>query len=499
MNLSKSKFKQFCRCPRLLWLDTYRKELVKPDPAMAARAETGNEITRIARGIFGAYTDVTVMVNDRPDLPAMVQRTAQCMNDGIETICEASFIHDGLYCAVDILHAEPGGYAVYEVKSGTGRKSMTKEGHDIDIAFQCYVLQQCGVNVTGAYIVTMDPDYVRGAALDVQALFRFHDMQEYLPALLEQMPALTREAKAVLAGPEPECGLEERCLSPNACPYWKYCAGSLPKHSVFDLYNCRKKWSLYRENKISFHDLEGDPALTPVQQLQVHFELHDCEPHIDREKIAELLGSLKYPLYFLDFEAMQHAIPELPGAGPYDQIPFQYSLHYITQPGGKLEHSEFLGVSGEDPRRDIAEALCRDISVPGSVIVYNQSFEETRLKELEHMFPDLAEGLAVIRKGLVDFLIPFKNGHYYNKAMGGSFSIKSVLPALFPDDDSLDYKNLEGNVHNGTQAMDLFPQIRTKSPEEQEEARRSLLEYCKLDTYAMVKVWQKLCEAIEET
>ena len=193
---------------------------------------------------------------------------------------------------------------------------------------------------------------------------------------------------------------------------------------------------------------------------------------------------------------MQPAVPQFKGTKPYQQIPFQYSLHYIEKEGDKLKHKEFLAVSGEDPRRAIAEALCRDIPMNVCTTAYNKSFECTRLKELAETYPDLSEHLLNIRDHIVDLLIPFQSGYYYNKAMGGSFSIKSVLPAIFPDDPELDYHNLEG-VHNGSEAMNIFPQIQFIEPEEQERARHNLLKYCELDTYAMVKVWQELVRVIQ--
>ena len=191
---------------------------------------------------------------------------------------------------------------------------------------------------------------------------------------------------------------------------------------------------------------------------------------------------------------MQPVVPEFQGTHPYQQIPFQYSLHYIEANGGELKHTEFLGVSGEDPRRALAEQLCKDIPMNVCVTAYNKAFECTRLKELAEAYPDLSQHLLNIRDHIIDLLVPFQSGWYYTPAMGGSFSIKSVLPALFPDDPELDYHNLQGSVHNGGEAMNIFPKIKDMSEDEQRKARESLLKYCELDTYAMVKVWQKLIE-----
>ena len=134
----------------------------------------------------------------------------------------------------------------------------------------------------------------------------------------------------------------------------------------------------------------------------------------------------------------------------------------------------------------------------GSVTAYNKSFECTRLKELAEAFPDLAEHLLSIRDHIVDLLVPFQSGWYYNRAMGGSFSIKSVLPAIFPDDPDLDYHNLEG-VHNGSEAMNAFAAMERMTPQERESTRQNLLKYCALDTYAMVKVWEELVRAAQSS
>ena len=193
---------------------------------------------------------------------------------------------------------------------------------------------------------------------------------------------------------------------------------------------------------------------------------------------------------------MQPVIPLYPGTKPYQQIPFQYSLHYVEEPGGELKHKEFLAESGPDPRRAIAESLCRDIPRNVCVTAYNKGFECGRLKELAAQFPDLAGHLLNVQDNIRDLLTPFQSGYYYNRAMGGSFSIKSVLPALFPDDPSLNYHNLDG-IHNGSEAMNIFPKIKDMSPEEQAATRKNLLAYCKLDTYAMVKVWEALKNAVK--
>ena len=217
--------------------------------------------------------------------------------------------------------------------------------------------------------------------------------------------------------------------------------------------------------------------------------------HIDKASIKGFLNGLSYPLYFLDFETMQPPVPLFDNSKPYQQITFQYSLHYIEHDGGELKHTAFLAPSdGTDPRRALAEALCRDIPQNVCTTAYNDPFEKERIKDLAALYPDLSAHLMNIHDHIQDLLVPFKRGCYYVPAMGGSFSIKSVLPALFPNDPDLNYKNLKGPVHNGGDAMTIFPQIVHMEPAKAQAARDALLDYCHLDTLAMVKLWQKLRE-----
>ena len=199
------------------------------------------------------------------------------------------------------------------------------------------------------------------------------------------------------------------------------------------------------------------------------------------------------PLYFMDFESEQPAIPKYDNSCPYDQIVFQYSCH-VLDADGSLSHHEFIAEAGRDPRRSFAEALVADIPDNVVVFVYNKAFECTRLEELAGLYPDLAEHLMAIHGNIVDLLVPFRKGWVYNRDMGGSFSIKSVLPALFPDDPSLNYANLSGDVHNGTQAMVAFEKMAVMDTDEAAVVREALLRYCELDTFALVKVWGRLLE-----
>lgn len=496
LSLSKSKYCGLWQCPKIAWLNKYKPEEMVINDAIQSRMDAGNMVGDLAMGLFGEFVEVTAYNGEKLDLSQMIARTKAEMEKGTPVICEASFSYNGLYCAVDILRKDGDGWAIYEVKSST---SAEKDVYTADVTYQKYVLQNCGVNLTNVYLVCLNNEYVFDGTLDLQQLFKITDIT--VPVAFEQRNLATNLSigERLLNDPnEPEIDISERCMHPYECAYWKYCTRHIPKPSVFDLYRMpfKKKLDCYKHGLFRYEDLILISDITNEKQLrQMEYHLTDKGTYLDKEGIRAFLDTLSYPLYFLDFETMQLPVPQFPGTKPYQQIPFQYSLHYIEEPGGELKHKEFLGVSGEDPRRAIAESLCRDIPMNTCVTAYNRGFECGRIKELACAFPDLAEHLLNIRSNIQDLLTPFQSGYYYNRDMGGSFSIKSVLPALYPDDPELDYHNLEG-VHNGSEAMTIFPMIKDMSPEEQAIARKNLLAYCKLDTLAMVKVWQKLVEAI---
>ena len=499
--LSKSKYCGLWQCPKIAWLRQYKPEAATIDEMVQARFDAGNVVGDLAMGLFGDFVEVTTYNDEKLDLPKMIEKTNIEMGKGTENICEASFSYNGLYCAVDILKKDGNGWAIYEVKSSTkhmkddGTYTDDKEVYVADISYQKYVLEHCGVKVTGTYLVCLNGDYVFDGILDLSQLFFISDVSAEVPAELAKIePNLAIAERILTSEEEPDIDLDIYCKKPYDCAFWKYCSQHIPEQSVFKLYRlpAKKKFEYYHNGWISYRELIDNAPITNEKQLrQIEFALEDKGTYINKTEIAVFMQSLSYPLYFLDFETMQPVIPEYVGTKPYAQIPFQYSLHYIEHKGGELKHKEFLAESGTDPRRALAERLCEDIPMNVCVTAYNKAFECTRIKELAETYPDLADHLTNIKNNIVDLLVPFQSGWYYNRAMGGSFSIKSVLPAIFPDDPSLNYHNLEG-VHNGGEAMTIFPKIQYMSPIEQKTARHNLLKYCELDTYAMVKVWQEL-------
>ena len=486
LSLSKSQFCSAVQCPKMLWLRKKRPELFDSSVMDEHVLATGNKVGDTAMGLFGPFKEVPF-----GDLSAMIEETQRLIEAGEINIAEASFSYNGLFCSVDILRNLGGGAVeIYEVKSSTAIKDI----YYYDAAYQNYVLTMLGMKVEKVCIVHINNEYVRGKELNLNQLFHIEDVTDRSRSMAAEVADTISFLDSYIASEEePEMRLGEHCFTPYDCGFWGHCSESLPKPNVFSIsrLQLRKKVEFYNQGLISFSDLENRYGLNIAQRMQVAHELHELPPEIEKDKIAFLLQELTYPLYFLDFESFQPAIPLYENSKPFEQIVFQYSLHFIQSEGAPLQHTEYLAWPGEDPRRKLAEQLCCDIPMGVCTLAYNMAFEKGRIRSLAELYPDLSEHLMDIHDHMCDLMIPFQKKWYYTKDMHGSYSIKYVLPALFPDDPALNYQNLEG-VHNGAEASATFESMENLTPEELAEYREHLLKYCCLDTYAMVRIWEKL-------
>lgn len=490
LNLSKTSYCAAVQCPKMVWLRNRKPEVFPEGGVDESVLETGREVGEFAKKLFDDVRTVSFDFKLK-----MIEETTALIHEGCEYIAEASFLYDGLFASVDILHnLKNGEVEIYEVKSSTSIKDIYLD----DVSFQRYILKKLGYKVKRVCIVYINNAYVRVGDIDIDELFVVEDVTEEAEAR-EGIVAenVLRFSEILNSETEPEIEIGEQCFAPYKCDCFKYCTRNLPSPNVFDVAGARTstKFKCLRNGIVSFGDILRENALSKSQMKQVEHEVNELSDYIEEDAILEFMKTLSYPLYFLDFESYQPAIPAYQNSKPFEQIVFQYSLHYIEEEGGDLKHTEFLAYPGEDPRRALAEKLCEDIPLDVCTTAYNMAFEKTRIKSLAALYPDLAEHLMNIHDNIKDLMVPFQKKQYYKRAMQGSYSIKYVLPALFPNEPSLDYHNLEG-VHNGVEASATFKKMATMNEEELENFRVHLLNYCGLDTFAMVKVWEKLNEAI---
>ena len=394
----------------------------------------------------------------------MLEKTRKFLQNKPNIITEATFSYNNNFCMVDILKNDADGVEIYEVKSSTKVTDIYLD----DVSFQYYVLSNLGFNVKKACIVYINNQYVRGKELDLDELFNIEDVTSIAIEKQEEIRNNVANINKFMnehdKDNEPDISIGKQCSNPYACDFWEYCTRNLESSNL--------------------------TSQTSEQNIK---------PIINREEIKKLMDDLKYPLYFIDYETYMDVIPEIEKTRPYQQLPFQYSLHILKDEDGDYEHQEFLAdINDKEFIRHFAESMISNLSENGSVIVYNQTFEGTFVnKELARMYPNLEDEILRINDNMVDFMVPFRSKQYYTKEMQGSYSLKAVLPALYPDDPELNYSNLT-SIHDGGEASEAFISLKNKSPDNQEEIRQGLLEYCKLDTYALVKIYEKFKEVIKE-
>lgn len=494
VSLSKTNYCKLVQCEKIIWLMKY-----KPDEKVQKTSDsifaTGAEVGEIARSIFGDFENVEFS----RDRSKMVGQTEELLSKKTKVITEASFEYEKKFCSVDILQVEDDGVIINEVKCSTTAKEIYLD----DVSFQYFILTSLGFIVKKVNLVHLNKKYIRYGELELDKLFTFEDLTDIAISkqdeIKENIEKINKYMEEYDSSKEPKKELGIQCFEPYKCEFWEYCTKDLPYPNVFDIAGLwkTKKINFYKDGKVAYEDLIGE-NLKPDELEQVDFDLNNREPKINVDAIKDFIKDVKYPLYFLDYESINPAIPQYDGTHAYQQLCFQYSLHILEKPDGELLHKEFLAeVDDTNFVRHLAENLIKDIPAGGTVIVFNKKFENTRNIEMAKMFPDLADELLRINSEILDIMVPFENRDYYTKEMQGSYSIKQVLPALYPDDPELDYHYLDG-IKKGDEASSAFLKMKNLSKEEQEKLRYELLKYCGLDTLAMVKIWEKFIEVIGE-
>jgi hypothetical protein len=392
--------------------------------------------------------------------------------------------------------AESDGWDLLEVKSSSNvwddaARTRINAVYLQDIAFQLYVYRKAGIDVRQVYLVFLDRDYIRQGDIDLQRLFRRENVTNIAEALLPTIPTQLAALSQMLQRPTvPEVGIGPRCSAPYDCSLMSHCWKDFPVDSVFTLYGAGiNAWDWWHDGIIRVADLPAAGKYSSKQAIQITAE-RTQETHRDAPAVQQFLESLRYPLSFLDFETIMPAVPMFDGCRPYAQVPFQFSLHFQMSPGGEVTHQAYLADGMGDPRLGFLQALEASLGHDGSIVSYNSSFEMTRLKELAKQFPASATWIESIlpRFNNADLLQPFRSFALYHPSQRGSSSIKAVLPA-FTD---LSYEDL-AIKEGGTASNRFLALLKGLVPtEEITGLRENLLSYCERDTFAMVKLVDKL-------
>ncbi len=439
--LSKSTFMYGCQCPKRLYMHKFQSDFRNPEEeAQTSIFAAGTNIGLLARGLYPG--GISAEPPDAFSFHLSVEQTRKLIEQQQPVIYEAAFNFEGVLCAIDILVNEGGKWHAYEVKGST----KVKEPFVLDASLQHYVISNCGLPLEDISIVFLNNQYARKGELELQKLFSRQSIKNevignrnFVHGKIAELKLLLKEKK------EPIIDIGAHCYKPYECDFTGHC------------------WADFQQ------------------------EVSTSEEYVDMESIRTFLDDWEYPLCFFDFETIMPAVPEFDHSRPYQQIPFQYSLHTQDTKNGEIRHVEFLGDGLTDPREALIISLLQQLKGHGSIVVWNKTFEVTRLREIARDFPKYAQPIALVLERIVDLMVPFRRKWYYLPEFNDSYSLKAVLPVLVPE---LSYGDL--TIQEGGTASLIYSQLKQHTPEVQSQHREHLLEYCKLDTLAMVEIYRKL-------
>ena len=485
--LSKSLFIRGLQCHKSLYLQKYRPELKDEVSEEKQRLfDGGNNVGSLAQQIFPGGVIVPYEGLSHSEQLSMTQTLIE---QGVNTIYEAAFSHQGVFVKADILHHEKSGWEIYEVKSSASFKPY----HTNDASVQYYVISGTGLPVGKVCVVHMNSEYIRQGAIEVDKLFTTVDITDTAMGNRSFIAEELQKQQTMLKGNEPVIDIGPHCDDPFTCDFHGHCWSHIPSPSVFDYKGIGQPngFKLYIQGIVKMEDVSPD-ILGWRQKMQLDGLLHQ-KNYIDAGAVREFIQSLWYPLCFMDFETtFMVPIPIYDGTWPYQQVPFQFSVHILREPGGALEHHEFLADGATNPQKEFLEKLLAVVPRDACTLVWNQTFEIPRLKELADAFPEKKTEINQLINNIRDLMIPFRDKSIYHWQFNGYYSIKVVLPALVPE---LSYDNLDIS-EGGMASSEWLRMVQSNDEEEKTKIRKQLLQYCGLDTLAMVKILEKMRDMI---
>ena len=482
--ISKSKYMAGVQCLKRLYLLVHQPRLgVTKTAADFALMDQGRQVGKLARQLFPGGVEV------RTGNPHEAIRATQELiaNPDIPAIFEGAFEHDGVFVRVDILHRRRDGrWRLIEVKSS----ASMKEEHLEDVAIQYRVVSNCGVDVASCHLATVNRQYVfPGGDIDPWRFFRIRNLTRRVHSLQSKLVFQLRSEFRVLSmDAPPDLATGKHCVHPVVCEFYDHCNAPRPDDHIGYLpyIHANAVEELEEMGVESISEIPDDFPLGERQRRAATC-VRTGEPWFARDELGEALNGLKYPLYFMDFETVNPAIPRFEGMRPYDHLLFQWSVHVQREPGAETEHCEFLAADRGDPRSEFIAALSNALEQLGSIVVYS-AFESQRLSELAAWLPEFAGRIKQLQRRLWD-LLPVVRSHVYHPRFAGSYSIKNVLPALVP---GMTYKGME--VANGQDAGLAWESLvrGVLDQAERERIRKALLNYCGQDTLALLRLHEVL-------
>ena len=477
LKITKTSYLQYLACREEFWMQKHQPELMPPFSDDARhKVEQGNIIDKLAQQWFEEHYPFT----DRDDERHEFAFQFEAVYDNFQVVADIVLFKGEKRCDL------------YEVKAATKEKPE----HTDDIAFQKMVFEKAGYEVERTFLIHVDSDCVLQDALNLKALLKARDLTGKVNA---RMAETEQQAFAALEWLQleklPEQSIRAGCSKKTACPYIQHYHQPVPEYNIFHIsrLHSNKLQALLDRGIFDICDVPADFELSPKQRLQVDVA-QSGQPLIQTAEIREILNNLSFPLYFLDYESFSYVIPPRPGLSPYQHLVFQYSLHVLESADAEAQHYEYLLPAKDAPVTELLRHMQAHIAPEeGTVIVWNDRFEKGRNSDMAALFPEYKDFLSGLNDRVFDLMEIFSNGLCVHPEFLGSASIKRVLPALCPE---LNYGQLD--IQSGTIAVIKWHHMTDgkMSSEEAEKTYRDLLQYCKLDTWAMVRIWEELRKAV---
>jgi len=483
--LSKSRFTSGLQCHKKLWWEVHEPDAIElqPDKVLQDLFDQGRQVGEVARTRYPGGVLIDLPHDARAE---RVAATRKLLDAGAPAIFEATFIADDTFVAIDVLEKQGDGYHLTEVKSS----SSQKDEHIPDVAIQARVAAACGVKITAAAVLHLNKQFRNP---DTGDLFERTDVTAPVVAFLPSVPDEIDRQREMLAGPLPDVSVGLHCFEPYECPFMNRCWPDTPHHIRHLAGVGPKRTAAYLARGItSINELPAREKLNFTQRRQLKAMAQQ------RIIVESTLGGQLEPLIvpgrlgFLDFETIARAIPVWPGMAPWQQAAAQFSYHE-RQPDGGYTHAAFLAEGPDDARPKLAAAMVRATAKAERVTMYTP-FEKTRIRELQRAVPELAAELQALEAKLID-LHPIVKNCVYHPDFKGSFSLKYILTPLVPELTYNDLVIVDGRVASVEIARLLF--VADKIPrQERDRVRQDLLNYCERDTWAMVKLVERLRELV---
>jgi len=494
-SLTKSSYLDGLKCNKFLWISNFAQSKIAPPSAFDQNLmDDGNTVGTLVTQLYPNGIEIPITIVNRDERIAL---TNELISNGTDAIFEATFFADNIEIRVDALLKSKDGYEIRELKAVKFKNNILKDKkfqkHINDVSIQYYVLNKLGYNITNSYVMTINGEYIRDDNLNAKELFKEVMVTNEVLDLQDSIPEIVKDLNGILSDNknEPNTDIGPHCHKDNQkCSAKKYCwqeQRNIPDYSIFEIFNLvDKSLNLYRNNIVDIKDIPENEKRTELQEFYIDHWINKST-YINNAEIDKFISELNFPLFHLDFESFNPAIPKYKNSRPYQQITFQYSIH-IEHNEDEFEHREFLGDPKIDPREELICQLLSDIEGQSSVIVYS-SFEEARIEELARDFPKYQDDLLAIIPRIKDFQDLFIKRYYYSYELKKKFSIKKVMQLLVPNMESryIDLKNA-GKVSNGEEAILACKELYTEEdPNKIKKIRRELLDYCELDTLATLE------------